>query len=121
MKNTLLILLFMLNALTSTQAQDKTGESLLFHAGLNFEAQGHMLFPNPSLPGQDVFIELGTCLGNDWWIVVFDANGKEIKGISAVQEGGRIRIQGHVPKPGIYLVSYGNSVFRSNFRWIVRD
>lgn len=121
MRNTLLILLFMLNALTSTQAQDKTGESLLFHAGLNFEAQGHTLFPNPSLPGQDVFIELGTCLGNDWWIVVFDTNGKEIKGISAVQEGGRIRIQGHVPKPGIYLVSYGNSVFRSNFRWMVRD
>jgi hypothetical protein len=121
MRNTLLILLFALYALTSAQAQDKTGESLLFNVGLNFEAQGHMLFPNPSLPGQDVFIESGTCLGNDWWMVVFDANGKEIKGISAVQEGGRIRIHGQVPKPGIYLVRYGNSVFRSNFRWIVSD
>jgi hypothetical protein len=121
MRNSLLILLFTLLALTSAQAQDKTGESLLFNVGLNFEAQGHMLFPNPSLPGQDVFIESGTCLGNDWWIVVSDANGKEIKGISAVQEGGRIRIHGQVPKPGIYLVRYGNSVFRSNFRWIVSD
>jgi hypothetical protein len=121
MRNTLLILLFALYALTSAQAQDKTGESLLFNVGLNFEAQSHMLFPNPSPPGQDVFIQLGTSLGNDWWMVVFDANGKEIKGISAVQEGGRIRIHGQVPKPGIYLVCYGNSVFRSNFRWIVSD
>jgi hypothetical protein len=121
MRNSLLILLFTLLALTSAQAQDKSGESFLFNVGLNFEAQGHILFPNPSLPGQDVFIQLETSLGNDWWIVVSDANGKEVKGISAVQEGGRIRIHGQVPKPGIYLVRYGNCVFRSNFRWIVTD
>jgi hypothetical protein len=121
MRNFLLILLFALFVLPSAQAQNKTDESLLFNAGLNFEAQGHILFPNPSLTGQDVFIQLGASLGNDWWIVVSDANGKEIKGISAVQEGGRIRIHGQVPKPGIYLVRYGNSVFRFNFRWIVRD
>ena len=121
MRNTLLILFLTLYALKSAHAQDKTDESVLFTAGINLGIQSHLLFPNPSLPGQDVFIELGTNLGNDWWIVVSDANGREIKGISAVQEGGRIRIHGQVPKPGIYLVSYGNSVFRSNFRWIVRD
>ncbi len=121
MRNSLLILLFTLFALTSAQAQDKSGESFLFNLGLNLETQGHILFPNPSLLGQHVFIQLGTSMGNDWWIIVSDANGKEIKGISAVQEGGRIRIHGHVPKPGVYLMSYGNSVFRSNFRWIVSD
>ena len=117
----MLILFLTLYALTSARAQDKTDESVLFTAGINLPTQSHQLFPNPSLPGQDIFIDLGTYLGNDWWIVVSDVNGKEIKGISAVQEGGRIRIHGQVPKPGIYFVSYGNSVFRSHFRWIVRD
>ncbi len=121
MRNSLFILFLSLYALMCTHAQDKTDESVLLSAGINLATQDHQLFPNPSLPGQDVFIELGTYLGNDWWIVVLDVNGRDIKGISAVKEGGRIRIHGQVPKPGIYLVCYGNSVFRSNFRWIVRD
>jgi hypothetical protein len=121
MRNSLLILFLSLYACSNAHAQHKTDESVLITTGVNLGIQSHQLFPNPSLPGQDVFIELGTYLGNDWWIVVSDVNGREIKGISAVQEGGRIRIHGQVPKPGIYLVSYGNSVFRFNFRWIVRD
>ena len=102
-------------------AQVKTDESVLSHFEFNSGTpESHVFFPNPSLNGQDVFIDLGQLEVSDWWVVVSDVNGKEIKGISSVQEGGRIRVHGQVPKPGIYIITCGHGSFRNFFRWVVR-
>lgn len=122
MRNSILIFFFALFTSIGGSAQVKADESVLFHFEYNSNTLGsHVLFPNPSLNGQDIFIDLGQLEVSDWWVVVSDVNGKEIKGISAVQEGGRIRIHGQVPKPGIYIITYGHGSFRNFFRWVVRD
>lgn len=121
MRNALLILFFVWGSSESIYAQNKVDESILFHLGMSADYNSDMLFPNPSIFGQDVYIESASPLGSDWWLTVRDSNGREIKGISAVQEGGRIRIHGQVPKPGIYIVIYGNKTFRSSFRWIIKE
>jgi hypothetical protein len=79
-----------------------------------------LLFPNPTVMGQDVFISLGTGETLDWWVVVRDQSGREIKGIGTTREGGRIRVHGQVPKPGIYMVTFGQGSNQSCLRWVVR-
>jgi hypothetical protein len=79
-----------------------------------------LLFPNPSIMGQDIFILSGSLMSLDGRVLITDQSGKEIKGISTSREGGRIRVHGQVPKPGIYMVTYGQGGYQFCQRWVVR-
>lgn len=121
MRNSILVFLISFCISQDGWTQVKTDESVFFQIYSHTHSLGNsVLFPNPSLQGQDVFIELSELNILDWWVVVTDVNGKEIKGFSATQEGGRIRIHGQVPKPGIYIINYGHGSYRNFFRWFVR-
>jgi hypothetical protein len=101
------------------QAQDKW-EDLTFSAwDGRVEQDSPLLFPNPTVMGQDVFIFISTGGASDWWVVVRDQSGREVKGIGTTREGGRIRVHGQVPKPGIYLVTIGQGSNQTCLRWVV--
>lgn len=61
------------------------------------------LYPNPAL--DHAFIQWPDQLdGRDVHVWVYDATGREVEGMNATSQGGRIRVHTHHLSAGVYLV-----------------